>query len=150
MAVKCRRSHAREPQFVPQTSERRGRVSGAPGLVAVEFVREDEGVVGERRATSAGELLPADPMLREKLERPGVETDAPSGVGLGVLLDDLAADLDERAGDDELAVVEVDVLPAQGAQLAPAGSGSRCESEIEREGGVDGAGAFDQQDHRLG
>jgi len=61
-------------------------------------------------------------MLRQDLRGDVVEGEEAALVGLGVLLLALPADVHEVAGEEQSSLVEADVVPPQGAQLAPAGA----------------------------
>jgi len=83
---------------------------------------EDEGVRREVGAAE-GEELARDVSVRgEHPDGSVVERDAPFGVGLGALLDHVALQLDERSGDVQDAAVEVEMAPAEGAQLTATGA----------------------------
>ena len=63
--------------------------------------------------------------------------DAALGVGLGGLVDQgLAGDAHDPAGDQDLALVQVHVRPAQRAQLAPAGAEHHSQPQEQAQLGI--------------
>lgn len=66
----------------------------------------------------------------------GVEAQATGSVGLGVLLGDVAADVDEGTVDEHRPDRQIEVRPTQCAELSPAGTGHRADQEEHAESGV--------------
>lgn len=115
--------HAVEAELVSQPAEREGGVVRAPGLPEVDLLREQERVGTERPATLRRQLGAAVVVSQEDRSRSPRRGSPSRLVGLGVLLDELAAGFDDAAGDGEPAPVEVDVLPSERAHLAAARAG---------------------------
>src|SRR5688572_21315128 len=77
-------------------------------------------------------------------ERGRVDRDPPSLVRLGVLLDEPSADVRDRATDRELALLGVDVGPAQRTTLAAPAAGRGEQAQVQRELGVLRRGEIEQ------
>jgi hypothetical protein len=84
---------------------------------------EHIGVRRQRRPAGEGVLDLSHPAGPQLLDGGGAHRNPALGVGLGVLVDQrLPGDADHIAGDQHLATVEVDIRPAQAANLSPAGA----------------------------
>jgi hypothetical protein len=78
-----------------------------------------------------------EPMGAEQLGRVDAEGDAALGVGLGRFAEQgLAGDANDGASDQDLALVQVDLRPAQPARLAPAGAQDHGQAQEQPQLGV--------------
>ena len=115
--------HVVQPRPPAQTDEG-GRHPARPvGRRAVERLGPDVGVGSQGDAGQLGPLDRAGPLAPQDLDGGRVECEAPGPVGLGVLHRHLARHVGDGPGHDESGPGQVDVAPAQAAQLAPPATG---------------------------
>ena len=118
-------SHDRS-QLVIIAGWRRRRV---PREFANGVTRKDVGVRGQLGAGGEGVFEGSAAVATEQVDCGGVEGDGPAGLGLGVLLDGAAGDFAQRSCPADRGGVEVDIRPAEAAELAATGAGEGAEAE---------------------
>ena len=93
------------------------------------IIREDEGACRELDAAEVCSGFHLIPVVSEEVGCPRVERDRAHLVGLGVLLEQLCAELGHRLAEHDESPLEVDIRPAQAAQLAPPAPGGSDQAE---------------------
>jgi len=101
--------------------EAMGDPVGAGRLAAVRLLGEHIGVRGQARPDGQCGLDLPQAIGLDELHRVATDGHSALGVGLGVLVDQRpACDSDHAAGDEDLAVIQVDIAPLEAAELAAA------------------------------
>ena len=118
--------------LLPQAEEAAGGAGvGPPRHPAGDVAGEDVGIGDELGLADLGPVVHPGPLLLERLHRSGIEGDPPAPVGLGLLLDDFVGAEGQRAGDEDFAVLQVDVRPLERAELAAPGAGHGRQAEVD-------------------
>jgi hypothetical protein len=105
-----------------------------PLELADRVTGEDVGVGGELGSGGERRFERTAAVGSQQLQGGRVERDRPPGLCLGLLVDRSARHLAERAGPADGCAVEVDVRPAERAELATAATGQRAEAEEDGQG----------------
>ena len=121
VAVKWRRSWRRtdsRPSVARSRPKRLVQTSGRHG-VAESGSSLNRNALSSRRTRSGAQLLAAELVLAQQLERRAVDGHPAGLVGLGRLLDDVSTDVGDVAADQQLAGVPGDLLPGPSPRRQP-------------------------------
>ena len=123
-----------QADLLPQLGEAAGGAGvGPPRQPAGDVAGEDVGIGDELGLADLGPVLHPRPLLLERFHRSGIEGDPPAPVGLRLLLHHFMRAERQGAGDEDFAVLQVDVRPLERAELAAPGAGDGRQPEVDRE-----------------